>query len=664
MGIKNPEFICHPDFAELTPVNVFHKQMDGKIIENSPEELQNRHILFRKKFNLEDYNTAVMKITADDYYKLYINGVFVTQGPASGYPTAYYYNEIDVTEYLVSGENVIAVHTYYQGLINRVWVSGDNRQMMWMELSVDGEDFLVSDESWLCCNHSGYSPLEIIGYDTAFNECYDAGSKEEGFYKSDFDDSGWEQACIYRSADYSLVKQPTAQLSIYEIKPQILKKTSPGIFCDFGREIAGYITLRAKGNKGDVVTIRAGEETDAYGNVRYDMRCGCIYEDKLILSGREDEFRQYDYKAFRYAEILAPESVEILSVGAIVRHYPFNQVNDYKTDNDKLRAVLDLCRDTVKYGVQEGFLDCPTREKGQYLGDATVTARAQVTLTGDTSLMKKTILDFCETSTVCPGIMAVSGSSYMQEIADYSLQLPAQISWVYSVDGDIDFLRKTEPYVTGMLEYFKRCMNESYLLEKVSEKWNLVDWPDNLRDDYDFELSIPIGEGIHNVINAFWCGFLMATDEIYSILGKPLTGLTEKVKDSFIKAFYNEKTHLFCDNVGLTHSAVHSNILPLLFGIGIDDENKKTIVKLIKEKGLYSMGVYMSYFALAALKNVGEISLAEELATDERCWLNMIKEGATTTFEAWGKEQKRNTSLCHPWATAPVIISSNKVRAY
>ncbi len=664
MAINKPEFICHPDFAELTPVNVFHKQMDGKVIENSPEELQNRHILFRKKFYIDDYTTAVMKITADDYYKLYINGVFVTQGPASGYPSSYYYNEIDVTDYLRSGENVIAVHTYYQGLINRVWVSGDNRQMMWMELSVDGEDILISDESWLCRNHSGYSPLEIIGYDTAFNECYDADSEEEGFYKPDFDDSGWERACIYTSADYSLVKQPTAQLSIYEIKPEILKKTSSGIFCDFGREIAGYISLCAKGNKGDVVIIRAGEETDTSGNVRYDMRCGCIYEDKLILSGAEDEFCQYDYKAFRYAEIIAPEGTEILSVGAIVRHYPFNQVNDYKTDNGKLKSILNLCRDTVKYGVQEGFLDCPTREKGQYLGDATVTARAQVTLTGDTSLMKKTILDFCETSTVCPGIMAVSGSSYMQEIADYSLQLPAQISWVYSVDGDIDFLRKTEPYVTGMLEYFKRYMNESYLLEKVSEKWNLVDWPDNLRDNYDFDLSQPIGEGIHNVINAFWCGFLMATDEIYSVLGIPLTGLTEKVKDGFIKAFYNEKTHLFCDNTGLTHSAVHSNILPLLFDIGIDDENKKSIVNLIKEKGLYSMGVYMSYFALAALKIVGETSLAEELATDERCWLNMIKEGATTTFEAWGKEQKRNTSLCHPWATAPLIVFSEKVRPY
>ena len=56
--------------------------------------------------------------------------------------------------------------------------------------------------------------------------------------------------------------------------------------------------------------------------------------------------------------------------------------------------------------------------------------------------------------------------------------------------------------------------------------------------------------------------------------------------------------------------------------------------------------------------------LCVELATDGGAWLNMIKEGATMTFEAWGKDQKWNTSLCHPWATAPLIIFTDSVRPY
>ena len=76
------------------------------------------------------------------------------------------------------------------------------------------------------------------------------------------------------------------------------------------------------------------------------------------------------------------------------------------------------------------------------------------------------------------------------------------------------------------------------------------------------------------------------------------------------------------------------------------------------------MGVYMAYFTLAALKNAGEYDACIELATDEGAWLNMISEGATLTYEAWGKDQKWNTSLCHPWATAPLIIFSDSVRPY
>lgn len=76
------------------------------------------------------------------------------------------------------------------------------------------------------------------------------------------------------------------------------------------------------------------------------------------------------------------------------------------------------------------------------------------------------------------------------------------------------------------------------------------------------------------------------------------------------------------------------------------------------------MGVYMAYFTLAALVKNGERELAEKLTTDERCWLNMIKEGGTTTFEAWGVDQKWNTSLCHPWATAPIIIFADGAVPY
>lgn len=345
-----PQFICHPDFENLSPVNVFHKEHSGERMPNSPKEFQNRHILFRKKFTLKSTEKATLKITADDYYKLYINGQFVTQGPASSYPNAYYYNEIDVMPYLAEGENTFAVHTYYQGLVNRVWVSADLRQMLWLSLDVGGETALVSDETWLCNDHTGYSALDTVGYDTAFTECCDSRDENIDFYKTDFDDSQWKNAAIYKNADYTLVKQPTKQLEIYDVKPKEVKKIQGGYFVDFGLEAVGYIKLKAKGIRGDTVIIRAGEELNPDGTVRYQMRCNCEYEEKWILSGGEDELNQFDYKAFRYAEILLPEGAEITEIFFTVRHYPFEDNSSYFTENPDLAKIIDLCKNTVKYG--------------------------------------------------------------------------------------------------------------------------------------------------------------------------------------------------------------------------------------------------------------------------------------------------------------------------
>lgn len=652
------KFISHELFADLKPINVFHTEYPQVTVPNATEKYADKHVLFRKKFNAGgDLFKAVLKITADDYFKLYINGEFVTQGPPPSYPQAYYYMELPVGKFLKSGENVIAVHTLYQGLINRVWVSGDNRESLWAELVVDGEVILATDESWKCKISSAYEPMAIVGYDTQYMELFDSCSGDVGFEKENFDDSKWQNAKIKKYNDYNPIKSPIKPLEIYEVEPKAIRKTESGYFYDFGQEAIGYLVVTAKGRKSDEIIIRQGEELNDDGSVRFNLRSNCRYEEKWILSGGEDTLDQFDYKGFRFAELIVPETAEIISVKFRIRHYPFKQKAVYKSINADFNNIIKLCVNTIKYGTQEIIPDCPTREKGSYLGDFCISGRAHALLTGDTTFLKKTILDFCRTSFICKGLMSVATSSYMQEIADYGLIFPSLVLWTYKFDGDIDFLKFVEPTLKGMCEYFASFDRGDGLIEKLYGQWNLVDWPANLRDGYDFPLTKPISDGVHNALNALWIGFLKVMNEIEGICGNEKVAETDEVIRSFYKAFYNDETGLFCDSESKTHSAVHSNIFPLLFGIyGKDEELKKRLVKMIYDKKLNSMGVYMAYFALAALVENGERDKAIELTLDKNAWLNMIKEGATTTFEAWGKEQKWNTSLFHPWAVAPLIV--------
>ena len=412
------KFICHKDFSLLKPIDVFHKEHEKKSLTKIDEKYKNRHILFRKKFALDSFKTAVINITADDYFKLYINGKFVMQGPPPSYPNAYLYMQKDVSEYLRSGENVIAVHTYYQGLINRVWVSGDMRESFRCELLVDGKVQVSSDESWKCSDHTAYSACGVFGYDTGFAERYDGRAKEVGFEKIDYNDEAWQNASVYENADYNLIKSPIKPLDLYYVKPKNIKKNGNAYFIDFGREYAGQLYAKAKGNSGDEIVLRYGEELTDENKVRYNLRCNCKYEEKWILSGGDDELNQFDYKAFRYAEMVVPDVAVITDIKMLVRHYPFEKKAVYRSINADLDKVLRLCEDTMHFGTQEVFVDCPTREKGQYLGDVFISGRAQAILNGDATLLKKAIVDFCNSAFISQGIMAVSTSSFMQEIAD------------------------------------------------------------------------------------------------------------------------------------------------------------------------------------------------------------------------------------------------------
>lgn len=656
------KWIIDREFYGLTPINVFHKQLEQPALPEHKPELKNHHMMVRKKFYLEDSNkSAFLDISADDYYKLYINGQFVSQGPAPSYYFNYHYNRYEVTEYLQKGDNVIAVHVYYQGLVNRVWNSGDYRQGMIAELYTGGQLCVSTDSSWKCKRAREYVGTDTLGYMTQFVEDIDSRLEEKGWKEIDFDDRKWETALEHKTDDHKLVLQPTVNLEVYEVKPRTVEALGKGSYLiDIGQEITGQFKMKAQGFPGQEVTIMYGEELakEEERHVRHQMRCNCNYKDNWILSGGEDVLEQYDYKAFRYVEIAAPENVvQPGTFCAVVRHYPMDdQKCKFHSSNPLLNDIWSMCKNGVKYGTQEVYVDCPSREKGQYLGDATVTTHSHLYLSGDLRMYKKALKDFALSTYICPGIMAVVPGSFMQEIADFSLQWPLQLLNYYKQSGDMDFLKEMAPVAEGILQYFEKYRRADGLLENVKEKWNLVDWPQNLRDDYDFDLSTVVGDGCHNVINTFYCGAVKTVNEIRSLLGTTCTDEFQKLREAFIKAFYHEDIRLFTDSTVSKHSSLHANMLPLFYGL-VPEEAISSVVDLIRKKRMHC-GVYNTYFLLKGLASIGEHDLVYELiiAQDERSWANMLREGATTCFEAWGKDQKWNTSLCHPWASSPIPV--------
>ena len=630
-------------------------------------ELQNIHTLFRKTFVAAGapIASARLYITADDVYKLYVNGRFVGIGPAQSYPFAHFYNGWDVTGLLRPGEpNCLAVHVYYQGLFNLAYTSADNLQGLLAQLEMaysDGQhETIVSDGSWRYQRSEAFVGERAYGYETQLTEDIDLRLWEPGWNLVDFDDSGWAPA---KESDepipspYTLVLQPTPPLDFWEVAPErVVKKGDGRFFIDFGTELVGTTAFTVTGPAGHVVEIRHGEELSAPDEVRCPMRAGCDYQEYCTLSGRPDERLEFfDYKGFRYVEVLNwPGELTAENVRVLARHYPFDDdACSFASSDDLLNGIWTLCANGVKQGTQDTYLDCPTREKGGFLGDGFVTGQSHLLLTGDERMLKKFLQDFARSARFRPGIMSTAPGYVAGVLADYSMLWPPLVEEYYLWTADREFVERMQPVLDGMLEYFEGFENADGLLQGVESI--LVDWPGNLRDDYDYDLA---KQTICTQLNHFYYGCLRASARLCSIVGRVetagrLDARAERLAAACVTQLMDAKSGTFFDAPGSEHFALHANVLPLTYGM-LSPEQYGPLVEHIRAKRL-SCGVYFAFFVLKGLYKVGRADLAYDLMTcrDERSWHTMLQAGATTCMEAWGPEQKWNTSWCHPWSSSP-----------
>ena len=663
-------WIQDPRFAGLKPRNLFAKQCRQPVLPAHDPELRNVHMFARRVFQLPAaVRDAELLVTADDYYKLYVNGVFVVQGPAPAYHFRYNVNCWDLAEHLVPGDNVLAVHVYYQGLVNRVWNSGDYRQGLAGCLTagaVDGSRVTVATDGawkhWIC---PAYAGDRTMPYDTQFAEDIDARLLPANWREVSFDDSEWPSPAVrpLSEMDYTFVLQDTPALELSVVRPASVCEIATGWYrVDFGREVVGHFGMRVRGRRGKQIEIRHGEELASDGLPVCPTRCGCDYREQWTLAGEgEEELEAFDYKGFRYVEVSqCPSVLDPHRTWAVERHYPWPEgACRFESSDPTLNAIWEMCALGVKLCAQEQFVDCPTREKGQYLNDCVITGHAHMLLTGDARLVRKSLRDFALTRSVCPGLLAVAPGSKMQEIADASLTWPIQLWEYFQHTGDREFLRRMRPTVEGLVRHFLAYENSRGLLADVRDKWNLVDWPPGMRDGYDFDLTEGTGgTGCQSVLNAYYYGCLAAAGRMRSVLGSgedaPLR--LEALREAFQDAFFDRDSGLFVDAEGSQHKSLHANVLPLYFGLA-PTGSARGIVDYLKARGM-ACGVSIAYYLLRALIDAGEQDEAYRLVTGGtgRSWRTMLDDGATACMEAWGAGQKWNTSFCHAWAAGPVPV--------
>ncbi|MHA6483478.1 family 78 glycoside hydrolase catalytic domain [Paenibacillus sp. strain BS8-2] len=159
----------------------------------------NTYVCFRRVFSINKYNIikAVLSISADTSFHVWINGVELGSGPIRSSSDHWYYEQYIIPHLLIDGNNTIAAIVSHSGHSTYSYI--ENRSGLLAELHlemIDGTAHVIaSDERWKAHLHTGYMQHVVKrNVNIGWLEVYDARKWGASWLDSEYDDSDWTAA--------------------------------------------------------------------------------------------------------------------------------------------------------------------------------------------------------------------------------------------------------------------------------------------------------------------------------------------------------------------------------------------------------------------------------------------------------------------------------------
>lgn len=366
----------------------------------SDNKTPDQKVVFRRSFRIDSVpERATAYIAAETKYWLWINGemavfeggVFRESKPGCGWA-----DEIDIAPYLRKGDNTLAVLVWYYG-------NGGRNNSFCPEggfiFSCEAID-LYSGSDFLCLRHPAYIksdapyPSYLYGGD---NAAFDANLDIGDFTEEEFDESLFAGASVYENKVWGdMMVSLIPPLRIGERKKLELKKTETGYEGELPYAMTVTFSFRASDcTPGDIIDIRTdrynvnGGPTDEFHNYNG-------HRIEFICEGGKNSFESLMYLYGEKVIITCHEEVDIKSFYYRESGYDCDIVGSIRTDNPIFDRLMDKCMRTLYVCMRNNFMDCPDRERGQWIGDLSVQTPQVFYVLSDSArlLLKKAISDF------------------------------------------------------------------------------------------------------------------------------------------------------------------------------------------------------------------------------------------------------------------------------
>ncbi|XHR31113.1 MAG: alpha-L-rhamnosidase C-terminal domain-containing protein [Chthoniobacteraceae bacterium] len=664
--------------------------------------------LFRKTFTLSAKPAADtwLYITADQSYRVYINGKYVTSGPARGFQSHWPYDTVEVSSCLKKGKNLVAVRAYNPGTSNFQYLFAGSAGLL-AALDIKGS-LIVTDETWEARRQYGIRrdtlpasaqlgyPQEHIDLREEDPRWYLPGTPEGTWNPpgsrptwnvmpwSTLEERGLPQMteCWWKKAQIIGHQQGTSARD-FEKAPDVtqlrlkegfsfsscegnvsrieINPGKPGKFqsylIDFGKTVFGCPFLSLEGCDGGEVVDTLFVETvqpDLTPDFLANSCSHIAFGGRLICREGTSEHLFYHPYGFRYMVVTLRRVKKPLALKVALqwKGYPLERKGQFHCSDRVLNQIWEACAWTQQCCSLDAYVDTPWREQAQWWGDARVQGWNTFFLSGDDRLFKRGIHSIASQTLpdgLTYGHAPTCGNGCI--LPDFTLIWVLTLWDHYWQTGSLEMFQRHRAQVAAALTYFEKHTHpECGLVSYDRRYWLFLDWTGICKEGYPALLSLWLFEVLQKL----------------EILYK-LTGDEEESA-----RMRNWHTRLGCDIAALitpeglladglttsmeklTECSVHTQTLALLTKLpGVNPQIllQKSLVPFSREEfkpEIHPSSYWITYvFQALAEQGYG----AEVIAYIRSHWSEMAKHG--TTWENFNP-MRGEESFSHAWSAHPL----------
>jgi len=433
----------------------------------------NTYAYFRKHIHLHpDTHRTLLRVTADSFYTLFVNGCFISHGPPRSDPRYLYYDEIDLSDQLHPGENLLALLVHYLGVPTGSHIPGPGGLLCELE---------VTDRSGTCLeltgSSDGWSARLAEAYDRrsprlnrhlGFAEHYDFTRQESDWHRPDGDESAFcpvQSLGRHPRKPYGrLVRRDIPLFAECAVLPLQTKRTPHGWLLDFGNMVSGRISLTLTARTSREITIKYREKPANGHADRRDLPY--MYADRLVLAPGANAWNSFDKRAFRCLEI---DGCDEKPVSASVRtwRFPTSREAEFSCSDKRLTDIFNVAKRTLRLCLDDIYNDCPHRERAQWM-DAYACYESALYGFGVLSLTRKFLRQLAQ-SQKPDGAISASYPGRFHVIVDYMLVYVLFVSEFTALLDDGELRTELFPVCQRILGWFTKYRGQDGLLSEPKE---------------------------------------------------------------------------------------------------------------------------------------------------------------------------------------------------